>query len=332
MRHAIEPYLHAVRGAAAEGWEIEGAPGWKCVGDWCGVTAELVEAVLQRLGVDATAYLPDFEGSGGVAIDGSHAYVVLDDGTIIDATIRQFLDSPRATVGQRAAAAGYPRVPGFPEIAVIPANHPFVCQMGYESHLSGHGWKRKPPWWSKRFRCESRQRRVNELRHRLNAGNPGVRPRSRPAPIPVDCNHWSIDARTYAEANAEAFWDFEPDEWRWRCVRYPIARLLAMKWMGDETRWSKEEWVSWLAAEVRDRVRDMGDDYYEQLERAWLGDPLYVGPVVIVESRGMFDIGDGWHRTAMAVEAGLDDFPAVLGTRRRRPHESPHESAAKRER
>jgi len=144
--HWIAPYLPGVRRATEQAWKIEGAPSWSCVGDLCGATAELVERYLRELGIEATAYMPDFEGGGGVAHDESHAYIVLYEGTVIDPTIRQYLESPAAPEVQKRAAFGYPHVEGFPEIAVVPPTHPFIRKIGYESHTTGKMWLHGKRW------------------------------------------------------------------------------------------------------------------------------------------------------------------------------------------
>ncbi len=108
--------------------------------DWCGRATEDIAEYLEENGIEATPYMPgeDYETEqefGGVSWDRSHAYIVLEDGTIIDPTITQF------TAGQ---FEDYPHHPSAPNVAVIPYGHPFG--ENYEVHQTAHGFMERPEW------------------------------------------------------------------------------------------------------------------------------------------------------------------------------------------
>ncbi len=108
--------------------------------DWCGRATEDIAEYLEENGIEATPYMPgeDYETEqqfGGVNWDSSHAYIVLEDGTIIDPTITQF------TAGQ---FEDYPHHPSAPNVAVIPYGHPFG--ENYEVHQTAHGFIERPEW------------------------------------------------------------------------------------------------------------------------------------------------------------------------------------------
>lgn len=155
IRHWIAPYLDEVLRISRDptcGYTLDYSDAW------CSIGSEAVADFLNSEGVAASLYAASWGERewGGVRIDPSHEWVVLDkDGTILDVTICQFIDSPRAHPDQRRIASGYPYVVGYPEIAVVPADDLFVKKMGYESHLTGGGWAFRPKWWGKtgrRFR------------------------------------------------------------------------------------------------------------------------------------------------------------------------------------
>ncbi len=108
--------------------------------DWCGRATEDIAEYLEENGIEATPYMPgeDYETEqefGGVSWDRSHAYIVLEDGTIIDPTITQF------TAGQ---FEDYPHHPSAPNVAVIPYGHPFG--ENYEVHQTAYGFIERPEW------------------------------------------------------------------------------------------------------------------------------------------------------------------------------------------
>lgn len=127
--------------------------------NWCETAVEAVSDFLDRKRIAHAPYfngiLDDVTEFGGCSADSSHAYIVLDDGTIIDPTIRQFRDSPRASAAQRKLVEGWPFLPAYPNVAVIRADNPFVFRMGYESHLTGLGWVHRPLWLARLCICKS---------------------------------------------------------------------------------------------------------------------------------------------------------------------------------
>lgn len=138
------PRLHdAVRriGAAALQCKVRGKWDGQCI-----EATEAGEDILDEMGIEYGEYSSG-ELWGGVAIDDSHHYIVLlPSGVIIDPTIRQFIEGPKASEDQRRAASGYPHFRDVPHVAVIGPRNPFVERMGYESHTTGRGWVRYWPW------------------------------------------------------------------------------------------------------------------------------------------------------------------------------------------
>lgn len=117
----------------------------------CIAITEAAEAILDEQGIGYFSYAcnPD-ELWGGVRHDWSHHYVILHNGWIVDASIRQYIDGQYTATDpeheQRRAAEGYPYHPDAPHVAVIPPWHPFVEQMGYESHMGGYGFCEYQPF------------------------------------------------------------------------------------------------------------------------------------------------------------------------------------------
>lgn len=127
--------------------------------DWCGEGSDRIETYLTSLGIECDLYAPSFGIFGGINIDDSHAWAVLADGTIIDATITQYRDAPRASSEQKRAIEGFPTLPGSEYIAVIPVGHPFIQQLQYESHIVGKGWRSRPPWFKGEWEGLTREER-----------------------------------------------------------------------------------------------------------------------------------------------------------------------------
>jgi len=119
---------------------------------WCLTGSESVAEYLRSVGIEATHYCSTgYDIFGGVNIDSSHEYVVLSDGTVLDPTITQFRDAPRASMEQKEAVAGFPTLPGSAFVAVIPVGHPFLERLEYESHTKGKGFLLKPVWFQREW-------------------------------------------------------------------------------------------------------------------------------------------------------------------------------------
>lgn len=89
---------------------------------------------------------------------------------------------------------------------------------------------------------------------------------------------------------------------------YPVQKFVG-RIVGRTEEETAHDWGLWLESERQDRP-----EYINDLEAAWLKDPIAVGPVTIAELRdGSVDIGDGWHRIAMAVANGMQTIPAIVG-------------------
>lgn len=100
-------------------------------GGWCGYASDAVSKLLWENGIE------HYGINAGCRIDTSHAYLALisDDPmwhlAIVDVTVRQFIDSPRASEGQKKIASHYPYSRLAPSIAIVPPGHPFYATMGY---------------------------------------------------------------------------------------------------------------------------------------------------------------------------------------------------------
>ncbi len=103
--------------------------------------------------------------------------------------------------------------------------------------------------------------------------------------------------------------DLDPDDYEWSFEWLP-TNALKKSMIGG-----KFAWESWYEGE-RERS-DREPEYWAQLEKLWTTSPSSVGPIIVAErSPGLFDIGDGWHRTAIAVIHGMHVVPAIIGRSR----------------
>jgi hypothetical protein len=94
-----------------------------------------------------------------------------------------------------------------------------------------------------------------------------------------------------------------PEMFRWKFRELPVSKLLHLK----------SDWRRWYEGERAERRDEDGDDsYFDGLEQEW-NDGI-VGPIIVVIIDGEIDIGDGWHRAAIAVTQGWKTVPAVVGT------------------
>lgn len=96
---------------------------------------------------------------------------------------------------------------------------------------------------------------------------------------------------------------------RWVYDRaYPVQRFVG-RIVGRTEEETGHDWSLWLESERQSRP-----EYINALEAAWLKSPDTVGPVTIAELKdGSVDIGDGWHRIAIAVANGMQTIPAIVG-------------------
>jgi hypothetical protein len=90
--------------------------------------------------------------------------------------------------------------------------------------------------------------------------------------------------------------------------RYPVRKFVG-RILGRTREETRQSWLDWLEGERDDRP-----DYINELESAWLKNPKGVGPVIIAElPDGSLDVGDGWHRIAIAVSHNMKTIPAIVG-------------------
>lgn len=101
--------------------------------------------------------------------------------------------------------------------------------------------------------------------------------------------------------------NLSPDMFRWEFQELPVSELLRIK--------SEADWRDWYESEKRARRNEDGDDnYFDGLEMEWGTEPSPIGPIVLVRVGKTLDIGDGWHRSAIAVTKKWKTVPAVVGT------------------
>ncbi|MDW1583262.1 hypothetical protein R7Q39_19585 [Vibrio sp. 947] len=81
---------------------------------------------------------------------------------------------------------------------------------------------------------------------------------------------------------------------------YPVERLIHLM---D----SLEEWKVWYNDEVKDLSDIRGEDYFEDMLKNPIRDPVYIS-----EIDGKAYIWDGWHRVAASIKAGRLTLPAAV--------------------
>jgi hypothetical protein len=97
--------------------------------------------------------------------------------------------------------------------------------------------------------------------------------------------------------------NLSPEMFQWEFRELPVSKLLHLK----------SDWRRWYENEREARRDEDGDDsYFDGLEQEWSDGQ--VGPIIAVIVDGELDIGDGWHRAAIAVTKGWKTVPAVVGT------------------
>jgi hypothetical protein len=90
---------------------------------------------------------------------------------------------------------------------------------------------------------------------------------------------------------------------------YPVKKFTEWELAQRGKTTSRKEWVQWLEME-----REKEPDYYAEMEASWLRDHRGFPPVFVAEYEGnVLDIGDGWHRAALAVAHGTKTIRAVVG-------------------
>lgn len=96
-------------------------------------------------------------------------------------------------------------------------------------------------------------------------------------------------------------------EWRYEAA-LPVEALL-----GRGTFASRDAAREWLAEEVAARAQVHGPAYLDELKAAVVDGWRDLPPIVAGCAGGVWDLGDGWHRFAIAAAHGLATIPAVVG-------------------
>lgn len=100
-----------------------------------------------------------------------------------------------------------------------------------------------------------------------------------------------------------------PKMFEWRFCELHVSELMHT-WRFR----SAAEWRRWYESERRARRDEDGDDnYFDALEQEWNQVPSSIGPIVAIYLNGKLDIGDGWHRAAIAVTRGWETVPTIVG-------------------
>lgn len=123
---------------------------------------------------------------------------------------------------------------------------------------------------------------------------------------------WTIEemretGRGYSTANPPVGLSADDLDWRFEPA-YHIGALFAHGWQG-----SRREQESWLEDEIADR----GIEWFRRFSK-WVKRSPEEEPIVLVEDvHGQLEgIWDGWHRSAVAISAGMKGLPAIVGKRR----------------
>lgn len=73
------------------------------------------------------------------------------------------------------------------------------------------------------------------------------------------------------------------------------------------------DWVTWITIEQSVFLFDIGYDRYGDIEKEWIPNPT-IEPVILIKMKnGLYDIVDGWHRTALAFKNNLNQIPVIVG-------------------
>lgn len=132
---------------------------------------------------------------------------------------------------------------------------------------------------------------------------------------------WSRPPRAWGRAQLRAFALDEGEAWTrlenqmldrgtvWRFeATLPVDDLV-----GHGAFASREAAKEWWADEVAMRAQEHGPEYLAELQAAVLAGWKGLPPIVVGCAAGLWDIGDGWHRFAIAAAHGLATVPAVVG-------------------
>lgn len=121
------------------------------------------------------------------------------------------------------------------------------------------------------------------------------------------------ELREFAADEGGAFGVCDPMDprWSWAETSFAVDRVVGQPMIGRLM--DRATWGAWLAEEIAAGSRG-GGPYVEALAEA-MREPSKLPPIIVAEhADGRIEIGDGWHRLAIAVRDGLSAVPAVFGS------------------
>lgn len=119
------------------------------------------------------------------------------------------------------------------------------------------------------------------------------------------------ELREYARCEGGAFLVCDPTDarWSWHEADLDVKAVIDTEMV--KYHLSREKWLGWLAEEIA--YGHGGDGYMESMAEA-MQVPAALPPVIVAfHPNGRVEIGDGWHRLAIAVRDGIVRLPAVIG-------------------
>jgi hypothetical protein len=126
------------------------------------------------------------------------------------------------------------------------------------------------------------------------------------------------ELRELAEMEGNAFGECDPSDpsWTWQEELFEVARVVGGPLITmSGTPMDREAWLRWLNEEISEGARG-GSGYVDRLALTLREAPDALDPVIVaLHSNGRIEIGDGWHRFAIAVRDGIPVLRAAVGTR-----------------
>lgn len=129
------------------------------------------------------------------------------------------------------------------------------------------------------------------------------------------------ELREFASIEGGAFGECNPDDesWAWTEGRFDVDLVVGRPMVGRSM--DRVAWVAWLQEEIdmgagagMDESAEASAAYMDRLAQVLRESPDSLPPVVVaVHPDGRVEIGDGWHRFALAIRDGIASLPAVIG-------------------